>query len=98
MALNTQSGLIYSIMCIYGEDNTFVESMTKYMGHDLIQKYIKKHNIFIKNTSKFNIKWGKGFNKIICSILRAYIDAYNETLMNQAYLEQEEELDKIGRI
>jgi hypothetical protein len=89
-------------MWIYGEDYTFVKSMTEYMGDDLSQKYIKEikknNNIFIKNTSEFNIKWGKGFNKIICSILRAYIDAYDEKLMNKAYLEQEEELDKIGRV
>jgi len=93
---NPQSVLVYTIMCIYGTNDDFVEAMITYMGPELAERYLSNHNIF--NDCKFNLKWGKGLNRIICSILRAYIDVYDETIMNEAYLEEEEDMDKYGHV
>jgi hypothetical protein len=94
MTTTIHSSWIFQIMCIYGEDDTFNGKLFDYLGSDA-DYYLEHSNIFIEEEQKlsmyFNKSYGKKHNKIITSIVRAFLESYDSIKMNEFYLKMEEE-------
>lgn len=94
MTIIIQSSWIFEIMFIYGDDDTFNGKLSDYLGND-VDYYLKHSNIFKneeqKLTMNFNKSYGKKHNKIITSIVRAFLDSYDSMKMNEFYVNMEDE-------
>ncbi len=86
-----QSPWIFTIMCIYGQDDAFNDALYDFLGMDEAAYYLD-HSIFMEQEAmQFNLNYGKKYNKVITSILRAFLKCYDSIKMNEYYLEREEE-------
>lgn len=75
-------------MCIYGQDDQFLEALFDFLGIDDAEYYLD-HSIFM-DAMEFNMNYGKKFNKVITSILRAFLQSYDSVKMNEFYLKMED--------
>lgn len=92
MTTSIQSPWIFTIMCIYGQDDAFNDALYDFLGMNEADYYLD-HSIFIGDEApmNFNLNYGKKFNKVITSILRAFLQSYDSIKMNEYYLQREEE-------
>ena len=92
MTTSIQSPWIFTIMCIYGQDDAFNDALYDFLGMNEADYYLD-HSIFMDDDSSmhFNLNYGKKYNKVITSILRAFLQSYDSIKMNEYYLQREEE-------
>jgi hypothetical protein len=88
------SSWIWVIISIYGEDESFTESLQTYLGNDA--DYYIEHRLF--DGLCFASMDEKKFNKIITSIVRAFLDSYDSDRMNKYYLEAEDNFKDMPEI
>jgi len=82
------SSWIFQIMSIYGQDDVFNGALYDFLGSDDAD-YYADHTIFMDDMI-FNINYGKKYNKVITSIVRAFLETYDSMKMNEFYLQMEE--------
>jgi hypothetical protein len=83
-----ESSNVWFILHIYGSDDTFLEWFHQYMGDEISEKYLENEDIF--DEMAFIDNWGKGYWRVITSIIRAFETVYDETSMNDKFLENDE--------
>lgn len=86
-SVQINSNWVWLILSIYGQYEPFVDVLHDFLGEDA-QYYLDHPDIF--NGMYYNLDYGKKHNKIITSVVRAYICSYDSMLMNEYYLEIEE--------
>jgi hypothetical protein len=80
-------------MAIYGQDDLFNVYLYEFLGNDA-ETYLEHNNIFMDDEYGLTINFNrncKKHNKIITSIVRAFIESYDSIKMNEFYLKMEDE-------